>query len=112
VPQNALPSGEKYVSRDKSARGGIVITGLQIIEAGLPIIHITAVAERLEEAKGARKRSCRACLLSPGIVYIFYHGIAVSVNELYNVTLCIAEVLILGSIPIDRYYIPCRVVAE
>lgn len=112
MPQHPLPGGQQHISRDKSSGGGIVVAALEVVEAGLPIIDIPAVAERLEESERTCERAGGRHLLSPRIVRIFYLGCACAVNDLDNIALCIAEVLILGSIPIDRYYIPCRVVAE
>ena len=63
----------------------IVVTALQIVEPGLPVVHIPAVAERLNKTERARKRAGRTHFLSPRIVGVSYHGRAGSVNQLDNV---------------------------
>ena len=112
MPQHALPGGQQHVSRDEPSDGRIVVAALQVIEAGLVVIHISAVAERLNESQRARKRAGCCHLLSPRIVGIFYHGIAGSVNQLDNIALPVANVIILIVVVLDRNDFARRVVAE
>ena len=112
MPQNPLPCGQQHISRNEPSGSGIVVTALQVIEPGLPVIHIPAVAERLEQTKRTRKGACRRHLLSPRIVGIFYHGCARSVNDLDNIALRVAEIVVFRSIEFYRNGVPCSVIAE
>ena len=102
MPQHALPGGQQHVSRDEPSGGGIVVAALQVVESGLPVIDIPAVAERLEESERTCERAGGRHLLSPRIVRIFYHSIAACVNQLYNIALRIAEVVVFVIALLDR----------
>lgn len=104
VPQHTLSGGQQDVGRDKPAGGWIVVATLQVIEAGFPIIHISTIAERLEETKRARKRACRCHLLSPRIICVFYYRRSIAVNQLHNIALRIAQIVVFSPVPIDGYY--------
>ncbi len=112
MAKHPLPGGKQDIRGYEPAGGGIVVAALQVIEAGLPVIHVPAVTERLQEAKRTRKGACRCHLLSPRIVGIFYHGRAACVNDLDNIALCVAEVVVFCSVKVHRYHAPRCVIAE
>jgi hypothetical protein len=50
IAEQALAGGGVCVGVDESAEAGIVITGLQVIQAGFLIVGVASVAERVEFA--------------------------------------------------------------
>ena len=112
MPENTLTGGKEYVGGDESPGRGIVVSRLQVVEPGLVVVHVSAVAERLNETQCARKRAGCCHLLSPRIIYIFYDRGSCAVNQFYNIALPVANVIILIVVVLDRYDIACSVVAE
>ena len=59
-----------------------------------------------------RKGACRCHLLSPRIVGIFYYRRSACVNQLDNIALCVAEVVVFISVVVNGHDIPACVIAE
>ena len=71
VSQHPLSCRQHHIRRNKSPGRRIVVAGLEVVQPGLFVIHIPAVAERLEGAERTRKRPGRLHLFSPRIVGIY-----------------------------------------
>ena len=48
MPQDALPSGDISVRGKESAPGGVVIAGLEVIEAGFLVINVPTVTQGIQ----------------------------------------------------------------
>ena len=57
MSKDALTGGEVDVCGDESSYLGIVVTGLEVVEAGFLVIDVTSIAERLFFAEGVCKRA-------------------------------------------------------
>ena len=47
MPENALAGGEEDIGRDEPSYLRIVVTGPEVVEARLFVIHISTVTERI-----------------------------------------------------------------
>ena len=65
----ALAGGKKNIRRNKSPYGRIVVATLQVIEPGLPVIHIPVITERVQCTERAR-HGARSRTRAPGIIRV------------------------------------------
>ena len=69
MPENALTGGNITIRIQEPSDNGVVIAGIQPIEAGFGVVEITAVSEGIEVRKVVRVRAKR--IRYPLIFYIF-----------------------------------------
>ena len=101
MPKHTLSGGEHHVSREESSGCWVIVPGLQIVPLRLFVVNVASVAERVQYSQRARQRSRAAQLLSPGIVSVFGDGVPVIVNELYNISLSVADVVVIRSVEVN-----------
>ena len=101
MSQYSLPGGEHHVSGKESAGLRVIVPGLQIVPLRLFVVNVASVAEWVQYSQCARQRSRAAQLLSPGIVSVFGDGVPVIVNELYNISLSVADVVVIRSVEVN-----------
>ena len=89
-----------------------MLAALQVVHAPFMVIHIPAIAERLPPAQRFRHGAGCRHLLSPCIIGIFYHRRTGSVNQLDDIALTVAQVIVFRSVVVDRNRVAGRVVAE
>ena len=101
MSQYSLPGGEHHVSGKESAGLRVVVPGLQIVPLRLFIVNVASVAKRVQNAQRARQRSRARELFAPGIVSICNGCVPVIVNELYNISLSVADVVVIRSVEVN-----------
>ena len=104
-----MTGGEHHIRREESAYVRIV---LQIIPARFLIVNIPSTPERVEIAQRARQRAGARDLPAPAVIGVFYYGIVIIVNQLDNVALCVADIVVICSIVIDRNDIAACIIAK
>ena len=89
------------VGRDKSARFGIVVTAVQVVQPGLRIVVVPAIAERVDIQKsGADLRKD----IPPGVVLVFPAQIPAPVVDLNDIALQVLAVVVLLSVVLKPRY--------
>ena len=63
-----MSGGNECVGADEPAHLGVVISGLEVIQLGLRIIHISTIAERIQDTESGFQRSVNVQNVAPGIV--------------------------------------------
>lgn len=84
VAENALAGGNECVGTNESAPLRVVITGLQVVQTGFLIIHISPVAERIENTKGICHRASGRNGVAPGIIAVVDNRSSGAISQLYN----------------------------
>ena len=112
VSQHPLSCRQHHIRRNKSPGRRIVVAALQVVQSGFFVIHIPAVAERVEIAQRIRQRTGARDLPAPTVIGVFYYGIVITVNQTDNVVLPVADIIVIYAVVIDRRYIAVRIVAE
>ena len=76
------PNNSKMLIRiDKSFPYRIIIPAPQIVKSGLLIIHIPAIAERIQRTNRCCQTAGFADQITPRIINIFYHPRTIRVNQ-------------------------------
>ena len=83
------------IRRDKSARFGIVVAAVQVVEPRLFVVVIPAIAERIDREQ---LRTTLPNDLAPGIVLIRSARAAAFVEDRYDIPLQVLAVYILLSV--------------
>ena len=90
-----MPGTCEAVRVDKSAKCGVVVSGLQIVEARLRVVVVTAVAERIQIADLSGKAGGgiigRGQQIAVGVVAVLGHQLAVCVQQTDHVALEVRE---------------------
>ena len=73
---------------------------------------LIAAEDQSKNTNLPQKRACRTHLLSPRIVSIFYLGCACAVNDLDNIALRVAQIVVFRAVEVYGYRAAGRVVAE
>ena len=95
VAQDALSSRNEYISIDESTHLGIVVSGLEVIELGLRIIHISTIAERIQDTESGCERTIGTQYIAPSVISVGNNGIAIgAIYQGNNVTLQVLNVVI------------------
>ena len=98
MSQYPLPSGQEDVGGDKAAGLGIVVPGLEIVEAVLLVVDVAPVAEGVQCAQCGCQGAGAAELLAPAVIGVFYNGGPIAVNQLDNISLAVPQVVIVRSV--------------
>ena len=96
VTQESLPCTGCTVSVDESAQGGVVVAGLQIVEAGFLVVAVAAIAQGVEGADAVGAGVGGMPQLAPGVVVVIHHGGAGGVDDTDYITLGICDVVVGG----------------
>ena len=112
MSQHSLPSRQEHIGRNESAGLWIVVPGLEVVEAGLLVVDVAPVAEGVQRAQCSCQGAGTAQGLAPAVIYVFYHGSAAAVNELNDVSLAVAQVVIVCPVVVHRCRVASGVVAE
>ena len=91
MPQHTLPSRQEHIRGDEAAGFGIVVAGLEVVEACLLVVNVAPVAEGVQCAQCGCQGAGAAQGLAPAVIGVFYHGVPVAVNQLDNVPLAVAQ---------------------
>ena len=91
VPQEALAGTGVAVSVEESAEGGVVVAGLEVVEARLRIVVVPAIAQRV--AVGQPK-CCVRRYIAPGIVGVFCDFYTFRSDKCHYVALQIQHIVV------------------
>ena len=80
----------RLVRIDEPADLCVVVSRIEIVEAALGVVIVTAIAERVIRTESRSKRTGHGKNIAPRVVRIFYHDFARSIQNCENV---VAEVL-------------------
>ena len=100
VPQDSLTRAAIAVGVQESPDDGVIISALQVIEAGFAVAVVTPVAQGVEVGDGqvAKLGAGDAQDVAPGVVGILRHGFIGAVHQLDHVALGVEDVVIGGVI--------------
>ena len=112
MPNHTLAGGEKDVRGDETAGLGIVVAGLQVVPLGLLVVDVPTVAEGVQCAQCGCQGARAAQGLAPAVIGVFYHSSFAAVNELNDVSLAVAQVVIVRPVVVHRCRVASGVVAE
>jgi len=90
------------VSGDESAKLGIVIAALEIVEAGLLIVDIAAVAERIMQTQCAGHRAGGGEQPAPSVIGVFHNANTGTVQNRHHVALKAENVVVGRTIVYNR----------
>ena len=97
MSNQSLAGGGKSICIYKPSCGGVIIAGLEVIEAAFGIVVVSTVAERVlfgQSTVGGQD-------LAVGVIGITRHGIAAGVHQAHDITLQVRDIVIGG--PIDLH---------
>ena len=112
MSQHSLTGGEHHIRREESAYVRIVVPALQIIPARFLIVNIPSIPERVEIAQRTRQRAGARDLPAPAAIGVFYYGIVIIVNQLDNVALCVADIVVIRTVVVDHSCTAACVIVE
>ena len=102
MSQHTLSSGQVYIGGDESAGLWVVVAGPQVVPLGLLVVNVAPVAEGVQRSQCSCQGAGAAELLAPAVICVFYYGIPAPVNQLDNVPLTVAQVVVICPVVIDR----------
>jgi len=100
LTNNPLSGACKLIRIDESSYFGIIISGLQVIEPGLGIVDIAAVAEGIDIGEVGCRGDRRARAVgnggdfAPGVVGIADNDRAGSVSHTHDISLQVQEIVV------------------
>ena len=101
------PNNSKMLIRiDKSFPHRIIMPTPQIVQSGLLIVHIPAIAERIQRTNRRCQTAGFADQITPRIINIFYHPRTIRVNQRSYIALKIIHIEIAASVKSNH----CRLV--
>ena len=101
MPKHTLSGGEHHVSREESSGCWVIVPALQVVPLRLFVVNVASVAERVQNSQRARQRSRAAQLLAPGVVCVLDDRVFAVVNELYNVSLPVPEIVVICPVEVN-----------
>ena len=108
IAHHTLPGGGVGVRIDEAGHPGIVITGLQIVELSLRVKNISTVAQGVHVCQGAGGGENVAVW----VVLVFRNHFSLCVNNGHDITLEIGDVVVQGSVMLDREGVTACVIEE
>ena len=97
-----MAGGDKCIGVYEAAGAGVIVAGLEVIEAGFGVVDIAAVAQGVGFAEGCRHGAGGISNIAPGIVGIFHHDSAAAVHDGKNIALEVGYIEIRGSVSTGR----------
>ena len=80
VSQHPLSCRQHHIRRNKSPGRRIVVAALQVVQSGFFVIHIPAVAERVQCAERTRQRAGARDLPAPAVVGVFDYSCVIGID--------------------------------
>ena len=93
---------QKRIYINKPTPNRKIVPAPEVIQPRLLIVHVGAIAERLNGAKGGSKGAGGGKDLAPCIVYIFYHFITTGVNKANDIALQIMDIAVLRAVKLHN----------
>ena len=113
--QNIYCNEAYIIGINKPSGVGIVIAGLEIVQAGFGIVVIAAITEGVDDGDIGGAGDDRTAGIgdlehhAPGVVGIAGHYLAVSVGDGDNIPLQILEEVVGGTVVQDTAYLVCMI---
>ena len=108
MPDQPLTGGGVAVCIHEPSCGGVIIAGLEVIEAAFGIVVVATVAEwvLLGQRTGGGED------LAVGVVGITRHGIAAGVHQAHNIALQVGHIIVGGPIDLHSIRLAGRIIEE
>ena len=100
------------VGTNKPAHPGIIVPGLEVIEAGFLVIDIAPIAEGVLPAEGSGQGAGAGEGIAPGVVGVFDHDLAGIVGDGDNVALGIVKIEVLGAVEANGHGLAVGIAAD
>ena len=100
VPNNALPCGRIPIRIDKPTPPRVIIPALQIVQPRFRVVNVSAVAQGVLFAEGARHRAGGGQRIAPCVVGVGHDARAAGIDEAGHVALCVLDVEILRAVAV------------
>ena len=101
-----MSRSNKGVGVEETAEGGVIIAGLEVIQADALVVDIAAVAQGVMGAEGCGQGAGGIAQIAPGIVGVGHHGRAGTVQDRNHIALQIYSIIVGSTIVGDRLRIP------
>jgi len=98
ISKTSLACGYAGIRADEPSDGGIIVSGLEVVEAGFGVVDIAPVAEGVMGTEGGGQGACCCQELAPGVVGVGDYGAVVCVADFYDVALEVGDVAVLGAV--------------
>ena len=98
------------VTINKPTNFRVIVTALEIVQPGFGVVVISAIAEGVHFAYGFRLRAADAHQLAPAVVDIADDLGSAAVQDADDVSLAVADVVILTIAPLEPEDVPAFVV--
>ena len=84
----------------------------QIVQSGLLIVHIPAIAERIQHTNRCCQTAGFADRITSRIINIFYHLRTIRVNQHNHIALQVVDIEIVHAIETHHAGLPLRIIEE
>ena len=89
----------RLVRINKPANLCVVVSRIEVVEAALGVIVVTAIAERVVRAEGGREGAGHGKNVAPRVVRIFYHDFARGGQNCENISAeVLAEIIVFAAV--------------
>ena len=100
------------IGTNKPAHPGIIVPGLEVIEAGFLIIDVSPVPEGVLLAEGVGQGAGAGEGIAPGVIGVFDHDLAGIVGDGDDVALSIVKIEVLGAVEANGHGLAVGVAAD
>ena len=107
-----MPSRNIAVCINEAAGGGVVVAGLEVVEASLGVVDIAAVAQGVDGSQGdvGGIRGNRG--FSVGVVSIADHGCTKAVHDVEHIALEVGHIVVGGAVILQGIGVTALVIEE
>ena len=95
-----MPCGRIPIRIDKPPPPRVIIPALQIVQPRLRVVDVSAVAQGVLFAEGARQRAGGGQRIAPCVVGVGHDARAAGADEAGHVALCVLDVEILRAVAV------------
>ena len=95
---------DEPVGINKPAGFGIVVSGIEVVPAGVYIVIVRTITEGVLLSYGISKRTCYGKNLTPSIVGVFNNYVTISVKNANNIALDVFLVIVCISSVVEACY--------
>ena len=112
MAQYALTGGNIDIRIQEPADLGVVVTALQVVEPRLGGVDITTLTEGVQGTESACQGFGNSEAFAPTVVRIFYDSAAIAVNQLDNIPLSVADIVVICAVVVDHGCTAACVIVE
>ena len=107
-----MACGRIAIGTNKPAHPGIIVPGLEVIEAGFLVIDIAPIAEGVLPAEGVGQGAGAGEGIAPGVIGVFDHDLAGIVGDGDNVALGVVKIEVLGAVEANGHGLAVGIAAD